>query len=94
VLAMLAELAGIGSGYVRSGVVQAIGRFGVRQMSTVAARRAQSIGRRITDARRARDRDKELRYRELAEAMIEKFGPNARREIEFGRRDQLKRTRG
>jgi hypothetical protein len=81
VLAMPAELAGIGSGYVRSGVVQAIGRFGVRQMSTVAARRA-------------RDRDKELRYRELAEAMIEKFGPNARREIEFGRRDQLKRTRG
>ena len=93
-LAVPAELAGIGSDYVRSSVVQAIGRFGVRQMSKTAARRAQSIGRRITDARRAGDRDKELRYRELAEAMIEKFGPNARREIEFGRRDQLKRTRG
>ncbi len=89
-----AELAGIGSGYARSSVVEAIGRFRVRQMSTAATRRAQSIGRRITDARRAGDRDKELRYRELAEAMIEKFGPNARREIEFGRRDQLKRTRG
>ena len=93
-LAVPAELAGIGSGYARSSVVEAIGRFRVRQMSTAATRRAQSIGRRITDARRARDRGKELRYRELAEAMIEKFGPNARREIELGRRDQLKRTRG
>jgi len=57
------------------------------------ARRAQSIGRRITDARRARDRDKELRYRERAEAMIAEFGPDAQREIEFGRRDQLKLKR-
>ncbi len=93
-MAVLADLLRVGSGYARFSEDQAIGRFRVRQMSTADARRAQSIGRRITDARRARDRDKEQRYRELAEAMIEKFGPNARREIEFGRRDQLKRTRG
>jgi hypothetical protein len=43
--------------------------------------------------RRASDRDKELRYRERAEAMIAEFGPNAQREIELGRRDQLKRMR-
>jgi hypothetical protein len=66
----------------------------VRQMSTADARRAQSIGRRITDARRAGDRDKELRYRKLAKAMIEEFGPKAQREIGTGRRDQLRRTRG
>ena len=57
------------------------------------ARRARFIGRRITDARRAGDRHKELRYRERAEAMIAEFGPDARREIEFGRRDQLRRKR-
>ena len=57
------------------------------------ARRARSIGRRIADARSASDRDKELRYRERAEAMIAEFGPNAKREIELDRRDQLKRTR-
>ena len=56
-------------------------------------RRAQSIGRRITDARRAGDRDKELRYRNRAEAMIAEFGQDARREIEFGRREQLRRMR-
>jgi hypothetical protein len=66
----------------------------VRQMSAADARRAQSIGRRITDARRAGDRDKERRYRKLAEAMIKEFGPNAKREIGYGRRDQLRRTRG
>jgi hypothetical protein len=63
-------------------------------MSTADARRAQSIGRRLTDARRAGDRDKELRYRKLAKVMIEEFGPNARREIGTGQRDQLRRTRG
>ena len=57
------------------------------------ARRARSIGRRIADARRASNRDKELRYRERAEAMISEFGPNAKREIGSGRRDQLRRTR-
>jgi hypothetical protein len=65
----------------------------VRQMFPQDARRARSIGRRIADARRASDRDKELRYRERAEAMIAEFGPNAKHEIELGRRDQLKRTR-
>ena len=57
------------------------------------ARRARFIGRRITDTRRAGDRDKELRYSKRAEAMIAEFGPDARREIEFGRRDQLRRKR-
>jgi hypothetical protein len=41
----------------------------------------------------AGDRDKELRYRKRAEAMIEEFGPNAQREIDFGRREQMKRMR-
>jgi hypothetical protein len=67
--------------------------WAVRRMYTGDARRAQSIGRRITDARRAGDRDKELRYRKRAEAMIAEFGQDARREIEFGRRDQLRRKR-
>ena len=58
------------------------------------ARRARSIGRRITDARRAGDRDKELSYRKRAEAMVEQVGPDARREIELGRRDQLRNKRG
>ena len=46
------------------------------------------------DARRAGDRDKELSYRKRAEAMIEQFGPDARREIENGRRDQMRNKRG
>jgi hypothetical protein len=65
----------------------------VRRMFAQDARRARSIGRRIADARRAGDCDKELRYRKRAEAMIEEFGPSAQREIGFGRRDQMKRTR-
>ena len=65
----------------------------MRQMFMVDVRRARSIGRRIADARRAGDRDKELRYRKRAEAMIEEFGPSVQREIDFGRRDQMKRTR-
>ena len=65
----------------------------MRRMFTQDVRRARSIGRRIADARRASDRDKELRYRRRAEAMIVEFGPNAQREIDFGRRDQMKRPR-
>ena len=56
-------------------------------------RRARWIGRRITDARHAGNRDKELRYRKYAEDMIEQFGPVAKREIGHGRRDQLSRNR-
>ncbi len=66
----------------------------MRRMFPGDARRARSIGRRITDARRAGDRDKELSYRKRAEAMVEQFGPDARREIEAGRRDQLRNKRG
>ena len=66
----------------------------MRRMSPGDARRARSIGRRITDARRAGNRDKELRYRKRADAMIEQFGPDAQREIANGRRDQLRRKRG
>ncbi len=66
----------------------------MRRMLPGNAQRARSIGRRITDARRAGDRDKELSYRKRAEAMIERFGPDARREIENGRRDQLRNKRG
>ena len=66
----------------------------MRRMFPGDVRRARSIGRRITDARRAGDRDKELSYRKRAEAMIEQFGPDARREIENGRRDQLRNKRG
>jgi hypothetical protein len=58
------------------------------------ARRARWIGRRITAARLAGNRDKELRYRKSAEAMIEQFGPDARREIGHGRRAQLRSKRG
>ena len=65
----------------------------MRRMFPGDVRRARWIGRRITDARHAGNRDKELRYRKQAEAMIEQFGPDAQREIELGRRDQLKRTR-
>ena len=73
---------------------QAIGEvYGEADVSPREARRARSIGRRIADARRASNHDKELRYRERAEAMIAEFGPNAKREIELGRREQLKRTR-
>ena len=84
----------VGSGYGYSNVAQATGRFTVRRMFPGDARRARSIGRRITDARRAGDRDKELSYRKRAEAMVEQFGPDARREIEHGRRDQLRSKRG
>ena len=66
----------------------------MRRMFPGDARRARSIGRRITDARRAGDRDKELSYRRRAEAMVEQFGPDARREIEVGRREQLRGKRG
>lgn len=66
----------------------------MKQMTPGNARRAQSIGRRITDARRAGDRDKELSYNKRAEAMIAQFGPAAKREIENGRRDQLRNKRG
>ncbi len=62
----------------------------MRRMFPGEARRARSIGRRITDARRAGDREKELSYRKRAQAMIEQFGPDARREIENGRREQLR----
>lgn len=65
----------------------------MRRMFPGDARRARSIGRRITDARREGDRDKELSYRKRGEAMIEQFGPDARREIEAGRRDQLRDKR-
>ena len=66
----------------------------MRRMFPGDARRARSIGRRITDARRAGDRDKELSYRKRAEAMIAQFGAGAQREIEHGRRDQLRNKRG
>lgn len=66
----------------------------MKQMSTADVRRAQSIGRRLTDARRAGNRDNELRYRKRAQALVEEFGPKARREIGNGQRDQLRRTRG
>jgi hypothetical protein len=62
----------------------------VRVMSPGDVRRARAIGQRITDARRARNRDKELRYRKRAEAMIGQFGPEAQREIENGRREQMR----
>ncbi len=66
----------------------------MKPMSTAAARRARGIGRRLTDARRSGDRDKELRYHNSAKAMIAEFGQNARREIGVGQREQLRRTRG
>ena len=66
----------------------------MRRMFAGDVRRARSIGRRITDARRAGDRDKEVSYRRRAEAMVEQFGPEARREIEAGRRAQLRGKRG
>ncbi len=66
----------------------------MKPMSTAAARRARWIGRRLKEARRAGDRDKELHYRKSAKAMIAEYGPNARREIGVGQREQLRRTRG
>ena len=66
----------------------------MRRMLPGDVRRARWIGRRITDARHAGDRDKELRYRKQAEAMIKQFGPDAQREIGHGRRDQLRSKRG
>ena len=84
----------LGSGRGRSDADESIWRFAVRRMFPGDARRARSIGRRITDARRAGDRDKELSYRRRAEAMVEQFGPDARREIEVGRREQLRGKRG
>ncbi len=62
----------------------------MRAMSAGDVRRARAIGQRITDARRAGNRDKELRYRKRAEAMIGQFGPEAQREIENGRREQMR----
>ncbi len=62
----------------------------MRAMSPADVRRARAIGQRITDARRAGNRDKELRYRKRAEAMIGQFGPEAQREIENGRREQMR----
>lgn len=66
----------------------------MRRMFAGDVRRARSIGRRITDARRAGDRDKELAYRGRAEGMVARFGPEARREVEAGRRAQLRGKRG
>ncbi len=66
----------------------------MKPMSTAAARRARWIGRRLKEARRAGDHDKELHYRKSAKAMIAEYGPNARREIGVGQREQLRRTRG
>jgi hypothetical protein len=83
-----------GSEYDHTDAEQVIGRCTVRRMFPGDARRARSIGRRITDARRAGDRDKELSYRKRAEAMIAQFGADAQREIENGRRDQLRNKRG
>ena len=65
----------------------------MRRMLPGDARRARWIGRRITDARHAGNRDKELRYRKEAEAMIEQFGPDAKREIGHGRRARLRSKR-
>ena len=66
----------------------------MRRMLPGDARRARWIGWRITDARHAGNRDKELRYRKDAEAMVEQFGPGAKREIGHGRRDRLRSKRG
>ena len=65
----------------------------MRRMFPADVRRARAIGHRIAEARRAGDSDKELRYRRRAEAMIAEFGPNAQREIDLGRREQLRRMR-
>ena len=66
----------------------------MRRMFPGDARRARSIGGRIAGDRRAGNRDKELNYRTPAEAMIAQFGADAQREIENGRRDQLRNKRG
>ena len=66
----------------------------MRRMLPGDVRRARWIGRRITDARHAGNRDKELRCRKDAEAMIEQFGQEAKREIGHGRRDRLRSKRG
>jgi hypothetical protein len=48
-------------------------------------RRARSIGRRITHARRYGDReDQELAYRKRDDGIVARFGPDARREVEAG----------
>ncbi len=65
----------------------------MRRMFAQDVRRARSIGRGLADARRAGNRDKELSYRKRAEAMIAEFGQDAQREIDIGRRDQMKLTR-
>ena len=68
----------------------------MRGISAEDAQRARAIGHRITDARRAGDRDKELHYRRSAEAMIAmvgQSGPEAQREIANGRREQLRRQK-
>ena len=66
----------------------------MRRMFPEDARRARWIGRRITAARHAGNRAKELLYRKSAKAMIEQFGPEAQREIGHGRRAQLRSKRG
>ena len=66
----------------------------MRRMLPADALRARAIGRGLTNARRAGNRDRELRYRKRARAMIETFGSDAQREIGRGRRDQLRRARG
>jgi hypothetical protein len=65
----------------------------VKPLSTEAARRVRGIGRRIIEARRRGDRDKEQRYRKSAKAMIAEFGPDVRREIGVGQREQLRRPK-
>ena len=65
----------------------------MKRMFPADVRSARAIGHRIAEARRAGDSDKELRFRRRAEAMIAVFGPDAKREIDLGRREQLRRMR-
>lgn len=65
----------------------------MREMFAADARRARSIGQRITEARQAGDSNKERAFRRRAAAMVEKFGPVARREVGAGRREGLRRKR-
>ncbi len=58
--------------------------------SDVSGRRPARSGNAFTRAPRVGNRDKELRYRKRAEAMIGQFGPEAQREIENGRREQMR----
>jgi len=84
----------VGNGYDHAKACREKGRFAVRRMFAGDVRRARSVGRRITDARRAGDRNKELAYRRRAEGMVARFGPEARREVEIGRREQMRSRRG